>query len=188
MMRKGLVGILMVVMTAGMALAGSQGLWLHVKVEEDGRDGESVRINIPLSLVEELLPLIQIDEFDRGKIRIDALGMDDELEGIDFLKMWEAIQNAGDAEFVRIQADDADVRVVKEGDWILIETSEDSREQVNIRFPLAVVDAMFSGEPGELDLLAAVEALGRYGRGGDLVRVQDGRDLVRVWIDERDSD
>jgi len=57
-----------------------------------------------------------------------------------------------------------------------------------VRFPLAVVDALFSGEPGELDLLAAVEALSRHGQGGDLVRVNDGDTKVRIWIDDINSE
>ena len=99
--------------------------------------------------------------------------MDDEFENIDLVELWQAIQDVGDAEFVRVQTDDSDIRVVKEGDWLLIQTSEGSRSEVEVRFPLAVVDALFSGEPGELDLLAAVEALSIHGQGGDLVRVND---------------
>jgi hypothetical protein len=188
MMRKGLVGMLMLLLAGGLALAGTSGNWLHINVDEGGRNGQRVRVNIPLSLVEELLPLIKIDEFDRGRIRIDNLGIDDEFGDVDLQELWRAIQDVGDAEFVRVQTDDEDIRVVKEGDWLIIQTSEGSRSEVEVRFPLAVVDALFSGEPGELDLLAAVEALGRHGQGGDLVRVNDGDTKVRIWIDDINSE
>jgi hypothetical protein len=186
MMRKGLVGMLMLILAGSLAVAGTSNLWLHISVDEDR--GERVRVNIPLSLVEELLPLIQVEEFDRGTIRLDNLGVDDEFENIDLYELWDAIQKVGDAEFVRVQSDDDDIRVVKEGDWLLIEASEGSRSEVQVRFPLAVVDALLSGEPGELDLLAAVEALGKHGQGGDLVRVNDGDTKVRIWIDDANTD
>ncbi len=189
MMRKAMLGTLALLVAGGMALASStSGMWLHVNVDSGGRDGEKVRVNIPLSLVEELLPLIHVDEFRGGKIRIESLGLDDEFEGVDVRKLWDTIQSVGDAEFVRVQTDDSEIRVVKEGDWLIIETDGDSDEQIEVRFPLAVVDALFSGEPGELDILAAVEALGRYGSGGDLVRITDGDSSVRIWIDDQNTE
>ena len=187
-MRKGLVGMLMLLLAGGLAMAGTSNSWLHINVDEGGRGGEKVRVNIPLSLVEELLPLIKVDEFNGGRIRIDHLGLDDEFGDIDLEELWQAIKDVGDAEFVRVQTDDNDIRVVKEGDWLLIQASEGSDSEVEVRFPLAVVDALFSGEPGELDLLAAVEALGRHGQGGDLVRVNDGDTRVRIWIDDINSE
>ena len=36
--------------------------WLHVRVEEGGADGERVSVNIPLSIIESVLPLIDVDE------------------------------------------------------------------------------------------------------------------------------
>ena len=188
MMRKGLMGMLMLLLAGGLAMAGTSGSWLHINVDEGGRNGDKVRVNIPLSLVQELLPLIKVDDFDRGRIRIDSLGLDDEFEDIDLEELWQTIKDVGDAEFVRVQTDDNDIRVVKEGDWLLIQASEGSDSEVEVRFPLAVVDALFSGEPGELDLLAAVDALAEHGRGGDLVRVNDGDTQVRIWIDDINSE
>ena len=188
MMRKGLMAMWVLLLAGGLAMAGTSGSWLHINVDEGGRHGEKVRVNIPLSLVEELLPLIHVDEFDGGRIRIDNLGLDDEFGDIDLEELWQSIKNVGDAEFVRVQTEDNDIRVVKEGDWLLIKASEGSSSEVEVRFPLAVVDALFSGEPGELDLLAAVNALSLHGQGGDLVRVHDGDTRVRIWIDDINSE
>ena len=44
--------------------------WLHVHVEEAG--GETVNVNIPLSIVESMLPHIAVDELQNGKLQIDA--------------------------------------------------------------------------------------------------------------------
>ena len=53
-----LVGLVLGLM-ATLALGGTSDLWLHVKVEDDRGRGESVNINLPLSVVEDVLPLIE---------------------------------------------------------------------------------------------------------------------------------
>ena len=185
MLRKTLSIALVVALAVGASLASTSGLWIHIKVDDDG---ERVRINIPMSLVAELLPLVHTDELHNGRIRLGALDLD-EFGDMDLRAIWEILRDAEDAEFVRVQSDDADIRVVKEGDWFLVETTEDSRADkvVNVRIPLAVVDALFSGDADELDLMAALEALGDYGQ-GDLVQVRDGDTTIRIWVDDRNTD
>ena len=59
-----------------------------------------------------------------------------------------------------------------------------SGAQVDVRFPFAVLDALFSGtDEHELDLVAAARALAQYGD-GDIVTVDDGQSKVRVWVDD----
>jgi hypothetical protein len=60
------IGLLVLV---GDASAGPDRRWVHVAI--DGEDAERVRINVPLSLIETVLPLIEDDEFHHGKIRLD---------------------------------------------------------------------------------------------------------------------
>ena len=45
--------------------------WLHVRVEEGGARGETVSVNVPLSVVESMLPLIHIEELEGGKLNLD---------------------------------------------------------------------------------------------------------------------
>ena len=48
------------------APAASAEQWLHIRVEE-GRDGdETVNVNVPLSVVEAMLPAISVNELHRG--------------------------------------------------------------------------------------------------------------------------
>ncbi len=62
-MRKRLCGIGMICVLAGMvasapaAMAGPTERYLHVKVE-DASKGESVNVNVPLSMAEKILPTI----------------------------------------------------------------------------------------------------------------------------------
>jgi len=190
MIRKGVLTGLVLALTATMALAGSD-LWIHVKVDEGGRHGEKVRVNIPMSLVMEVLPLIRHEGLRDGKVRLSELHheIDDlDVEGLkdlDVRALWDAVRKLDDAEFVTVEGDDENVRVYKEGNFMLVKV-EDGRDRVNIRVPLEVVGALFSGEPGELDLLAAIKTLGNY-TDGDLVHVEDGHSTVRIWIDDRNQ-
>ncbi len=154
--------------------------WLHVRVEENGPRGERVSVNVPLELVERMLPLISIDELQQGK-----LDLDNNLEGIDLRELAAALRDAPDADFVTVQREDENVRVSKEGEFLVVRVQEQGRhsaENVRIRLPLAVVDALFGGEPHAVDLLAALEALGEYSDGA-LVDVESDDGFVRVWID-----
>jgi len=57
------------------------------------------------------------------------------------------------------------------------------REVVRVEVPVEVVDALFSGEGNELNVREAFLRL--QSRRGDIVRVNDERSTVRIWIDER---
>jgi len=158
--------------------------WLHVHVEEAG--GETVNVNIPLSIVESMLPHIAVDELQNGKLQIDA-GHD--LDGIDLRELAKALRDAPDADFVTVESNDESVRVSKEGDFLVVhanERGERSNERVRVRLPLAVVDALAGEDPNELDLIAALEALGEY-EGESLVEVDSSDSSVRVWIDTSET-
>jgi hypothetical protein len=172
--------LLILVCASSAALAGER--WLHVRVQEEGSRGENVNVNIPLSMVEALLPMIQTDDFNGGRI---SFGQGD-LEGIDLRAALEAIQDAPDAEFVTVKSDDETVRVAKEGNFLLVRVEDlGSREQVRVRMPLDVVDAMLGQGGNEIDILAGLRQLSKFD--GDLITVDSDDTTVRVWIDNSDS-
>ena len=176
MKRKWITFALMVCLTTGTALAGADGHWLHVRVEESG-DGEKVNVNIPLSVVMAILPAIETDEFRNGRINIGR----GEIEDIDLHEVLKAFKDAPDADFVTIEGRDESVRVSKERGFLLVNVDADG-DHVRVRFPLDVVDALLSGGDNELDLVAALDALADHG-GGDLVTVESDDESIRVWID-----
>jgi hypothetical protein len=157
--------------------------WIHVRVDETGEKGERVRVNIPLSVVEKMLPEIQDEHLRGGKLQLG----DKELDKVDLKAMWNALRETGDAEFVTIEGEDENVRVAREGDEFIVRVRKANSEQstVDARLPLDVVDALMSGEGDELDLAAALRALSRHE--GDLVTVNDEDSHVRIWIDGRNS-
>ena len=77
------------------------------------------------------------------------------------------------------------MRIARTGDQINVqveEGDEDGGKIVDIRVPVAAVDALLSGDGETLNVHAAVAQLGKLR--GDIVRVTGGEHQVRVWIDE----
>lgn len=179
--RRGLLAGLILLLLTGVAAGGEQ-RWLHVRVVEDGRDGETVSVNIPLTLVEAILPTIHTDELQHGKVRLD----DAELEGIDLREVLRALRDAPDADFITVKSEDETVRVAKEDGFLVVRADERRGDRVRVTVPLEVVDAMLGADADEIDLLAGLRALADYD-GGDLVTVESDDTHVRVWIDSSDS-
>lgn len=168
-------------MAAGPALAASD-LWLHVTVVERGGENANVTVNLPISIIEKALPLLPADAHNAGHIQID----DADFDAAELRDLWNELQATPDMTFVTVQTDDETVRVYKEAGYMVARTTEATEDgaQVNARIPLAVVDALLSGEGDELNLVAALEALAAHGA-GELVTVSDRDANVRVWIDDR---
>jgi hypothetical protein len=165
----------------GSALAGSNGRWLHVRVDEGSQGGEKINVNIPLSLVQALIPAINTEEFHSGRVHFGA----DELEGVDIREVLNALRDAPDADYVTIDGGDESIRVSKERGFLIVNVDEDRGDRIRVRLPLNVVDALLGGDADELDLMAALDALADHGN-GDLVTVESDDESVRIWIDSND--
>ncbi|MCG8462455.1 MAG: hypothetical protein MI919_39730 [Holophagales bacterium] len=156
--------------------------WIHVRVE--GSDDELVTVNLPLSLVRSAAAMIpeevKTDVNEEVRVQIDDLDMDWQ----DLRSFWEEVKSSPEATFVTVQTRDETMAVKKEGDFLLVQTTEsrNSEVEVDIQVPLMVVDALFSGPDGTLDFAAAIDALASYGP-GHLVSIRDGDETVRIWID-----
>lgn len=175
-----MIALLVAVLSAGMVSAADQ--WLHVKIDSNDADGEAVRVNIPLSLVEKVLPMIESEEMSHGVIRID----DAEMEGIDLKELLLALKETEDTNFVTVQSNNETVRVAKEGEFFIVRVEEDN-ERVNIKMPMSVIDAVAEGASDDgLDLSALIRALGEY-QGGDLITVESDEEQIRIWIDSSNS-
>ena len=160
----------------------AQERWFHVRVTEAGDEPTQVAVNLPLSLIEAALKLMPEDV--HREIDLELNEVDFEIE--DLRQFWKDVKDVQDATFVTVQSPDETVKIAKEGDLLVARTTERSEggAQVDVRFPFAVLDAMFQGtSEHELDLVAAVRALAQYGD-GDIVTVDDGETRVRVWVDD----
>jgi hypothetical protein len=157
--------------------------WLHVRVISTDGKGETVRVNVPLELAEKVLPAINHDRLHDGKVKIDCAHVND----VDLRALAEAIRNSKDGEYVTVQGNDNDVRVAKQSNYLIVhvlDKGKSKKQQVEIKVPMKVVDALFSAGKDELDLVAALHALSAQGD-TELVSVKDEENTVRVWLDSK---
>jgi len=187
-MRRIAVALLVLALFAAPAAATDQ--WLHVRVEEGGHGEETVNVNVPLSVVEAMLPMISVDELEHGRISLDDVDVDEfDMGGINLRELVLAFRDGPDADFVRIKGRDESVRVAKEGDYLIVlveESDSYGAETVSIRLPFPVLEAMVATDDESLDLVAGLRALREF-EGEDLVRVESDDELVRIWIDSSQS-
>jgi hypothetical protein len=191
--RFGVISLLsaMVVLAGASAAFGQSGSakdrWLHVRVINSDNKGETVRVNIPLELAENVLPTINKNHLHNGKVTIDQAHMND----VDVHALLNAIRTAKDGEYVTVQGTDQDVRVAKEGGRLLVHVkdnkgSKSNKSNVDIKIPMHVIDALFSADKDELDIVAGLHALASLGD-TELVSVKSDESTVRVWMDSKNS-
>jgi len=157
--------------------------WLHVRVISTDGGGETVRINVPLELAEKVLPAVNHDRLHHGKLRIDSSDVSD----VDLHAVMDAVRTAKPGEYVTVQCDANDVRVAKEGNHLIIHALDkggSKKSQVEVQVPMKVIDALLSAGKDELDLVAALHALGAQGD-TELVSVRDSENTVKVWLDSK---
>jgi hypothetical protein len=165
--------------------------WLHVTVTPKDDKGERVRVNVPFSLARGVLASIQQGRLNHGIVHIENAHMND----VDIRSLLKAIKSAQDAEFVTVEGKDCTVHVQKQKGMLLIHVVDNSsshharsdspsHQNVDVRVPLEVADALFSGAPDELNVGAALDLLSRHGD-MELVSVQDEENTVRIWMDTK---
>jgi hypothetical protein len=174
--------------SAALAQSGStKDRWLHVRVINSDNKGETVRVNIPLELAENVLPTINKNHLHNGKVTIDQAHLND----LDVRALINAIRTAKDGEYVTVQGTDQDVRVAKEGGRLLVHVKDNkgskaNKSDVDIKIPMHVIDALFSAGQDELDIVAGLHALASLGD-TELVSVKSEDNTVRVWMDSKNS-
>lgn len=166
--------------------AGGAASWLHVRVDSTDSKGDTVRVNVPLALAEVVLANFDHDRIHHGRIQVGH----EDFNGADLHAMLDAVRNSPDGEFVTVQSRDEDVRVAKQGGILLVHVvdkhhSRDA-ENVDVKIPLAVVNALVAPGNNELDVVAAIKALAAHGD-TEIVNVKDGNNTVRVWLDSKNS-
>lgn len=173
-----LAAVALIALFAATGAAFADDLWLHVAVDE-GPEGARVRVNLPLSMAETAVGMIPAEELHHGRVQFD----DSEITVAELRQLWSELQKSPDATFVEVEDHDERVLVSKSGGYLLVRAAEGGEgQQVDVKVPAAVVDALLSGEGEELNLIAAVQALAAHGA-GELVTVDDDETRVRIWVD-----
>ena len=179
----------LLLLPSALALAAPPERWLHVRVEETGPNAENVRVNLPLSLAEKILPMIKAEKLEHGKMKIEEI----DLHGVDLRALLAALRDLDDHEFVTVESARENVRVAKSGGHLLVKVRETHThdqgqftETVDVEIPMVVLDAMLAGSPDELDLAAGTRALAGLGD-TVLVTVRERNSTVRVWVDSKST-
>lgn len=159
-------------------LAQGSTFWLHVRVQEKGKT-DSVKVNVPVSLIETVLPIIEDEGLKGGTIHFEH----QHLTVAQIRQIWDEVQAQGDYELASVDSDDTRVRVALEGNDLIVRSTEGSETQVMVKVPKKVVDALLSGEGDQLNVAAAIGVLKTMGA-QELVNVTDDETHVRVWIDQ----
>jgi hypothetical protein len=158
--------------------------YLHVKVD-DASKGESVNVNVPLSMAQAILPTINKGTLHNGHVTIGET----DFNGVDVRALLDAIRNAPDNEFVTVKQKDQDVRVAKLNGNLIVHVLDKSKDgqKVDVTIPMKVVEALIATtNDNELDVAAAIRALSDAGD-AVLVTVQDATEHVRIWVDSHSS-
>ena len=186
--RRQAVLFILIALLAFVAVASASAAekWIHIKVD-DGKD-EQVTVNLPLSLVSSAAALIPSDVHEEIQGEMEVALDDLQLEWQELRDFWEEVKKAPEATFVTVQTRDEKVEVKKEGEYMLVKTTESTERgaQVDVKFPMRVVDALLSGPEGTLDFQAALNALAEEGP-GHIVSVKDGDETVKIWIDDQNE-
>lgn len=167
----------------GRVEAQGTGAWLHVRVEETGRQSK-VSVNLPVSVVEAALQAAPETVVSEGRIRLGRYQRDGkDMSVSDLRRAWSELKATGDAEFATVEDENEKVRIARAGNLVLVHVEKPAgRESVRVEVPIDVVDALLSGQGNELNIRAAFAQLQK--RRGDIVRVHDDDSTVRIWIDE----
>ena len=179
------LGTAFVAAMAGLATAAeSTGRWIHIRVLERGDRQESVRVNLPLSVLQTMATAIESEHVRDGRVQFGETGLKpDQLRA-----MWQSVKSSRDMEFVTVESADESIKVAKSGNFLVARLrgsgGDRDGDRVDVKIPMSVLDALLDAPRGELNVKAALEALGSQDS-GDLVTVLDGDSDIRIWIDGR---
>lgn len=183
-MKKALPLFAVLLLAGTVAFAASSERYLHVRVTNPTTH-EMVRVNVPLSLAEKIIPAINNGDLRDGKVHVGGL----EANNVNVRAILEALKTAPEGEFVTVQQNDSDVHVAKEhGQLVVHVIDKNSKEKVDVTVPWVVAEALISDTTeNQLNIEAAIHALQNAGD-LTLVSVVSKDESVRVWIDSRSSD
>src|SRR4030095_376505 len=98
------------------------------RVEERAGKAETVRVNVPLTLLESVAPGLEDMDVDMDHLRIN----DKELDAAQMRRILEAVRKSSDAELVTIESMEDHLVVSKSGDLLLVTVRDDGDERAQI--------------------------------------------------------
>jgi hypothetical protein len=177
MTRHTLLPVAVAVLVASAAFAADV-RWLNVDVNEP-HDQTTVQLHLPLSLVMTVLGSIDTHQIHEGRLELAT-----DHARVDWMAILKEIRTAPEGEYVKVKQPDADVNVSKRDGMVFVHVSErgEGGDNVDVRVPMALLDAFQVDKEGRVDLKALVSHLDAV-KSGELVRVESSDAHVRVWVE-----
>ena len=112
-----------------------------------------------------------------GKARADQ-------PDVNWVTLLKKMKDLPEGEYVKVDSPDAKISIKRAGGLFLIHVDEqkDEKTTVDVRLPVALLDAVSVDENQELDVKAFVAQLDKL-ETGDLVRVSGDDADVRIWVE-----
>jgi hypothetical protein len=176
--------LLATVLVAGTAVwAASPERYLHVRVNNP-KTHELVRVNLPLSLAEKVIPAINNGDLENGKVRVGKF----DANGVNVRAILDVVRTAPEGEFVSVQQPDQEVHVAKEhGQLVAHVNDKHGKERVDVTIPWEVAQALIAEtSDNQLNISAAIKALENIAD-TTLVTVAGEDESVRIWIDSSNT-
>ena len=157
-MKKALPLLAVLLLAGTMTFAAAPERYLHVRVTNPTTH-ENVRVNLPLSLAEKIIPAINDGDLRDGKVQVGGLDAND----VNVRAILEALKTASEGEFVTVQQNDSDVHVAKEqGQLVVHVIDKNSKEKVDVTIPWVVAQALISDTTeNQLNIEAAIQDAGK---------------------------
>jgi hypothetical protein len=159
--------------------ADTDDLWIHIHVR-DAKEGR-VSVNLPISVVEKMGNAMPMDK-GNARLRFD----DEDISVSELRQIWADLRKHPDATFITVDEVASKVRVAKIAGNLVVRAHDKGAgrdEQVEMKIPGPVVDALLSSPGEQLNMGAALKALAREGE-GEIVTVTGDGETVRIWIDD----
>src|ERR1700681_3577935 len=107
--------------------AAAADLWLHIDV--NGK-GDQANINLPLSMVRNMAPMLEDKGHGHGSKRIHV--RDHDLSVSELRQPGREISNAPDANYITVKDKDSDVHIGKQGDYLRLKAADRGADGENV--------------------------------------------------------
>jgi hypothetical protein len=180
MSRRILSALFFLLFLAAPALAGDKTRWVHVRVVDGDSEGETVKINVPVNLVDGVLTLLEARAEKDGHGSHFQIN-DEEIDREEVRRVLSQLRDLPEGTEIGIEKDDDEAYFSRSGDRLKIRAKEDEDESfVRIELPLKMAEAFAASD--DVDLSEAFQTLDE---GEILVFDDEDRTTVRIWIDHQ---
>lgn len=158
--------------TATALAAGPTLIRLEVWAQEPGESPTTVKMNLPIRMLEAMRPTIN-----------EALAdIHFEKEEFDLIAIWREVRDYGPHEYLQVKDGNHNINVATTETHLLITGVSDEQGDIEVTIPLTLMDMLVDTQSGELDFDAFLADLAFY-QDQDLLTITGDNLSVRAWVE-----